>query len=112
MKHWNLFSYENTFLSIGSNYEAIKYLLHDYQTRPKIPYSVPPYLKDLLRQCWRPNIYSRPDINEFMRSFRYFYKHLHRLSDAKQHLTLMELEKTKAYKETNFPDMGKIKEYV
>ena len=109
---WNLFSYEKPWQSIGGNYEAIKYLLHDYQMRSKFPYSMPPYLKDLVRQCWRGNIYNRPDINEFMRGMRYFYKHMHRLSDGKQLLTLAELEKTKAYKETNYPDMAKIKEYL
>eukprot|EP00483_Globobulimina_turgida_P003217 UN03222 len=50
---WNLFSYERPWASIGKNYQAIKYLLHDYKMRSKFPYSMPPYLKDIFRQCWR-----------------------------------------------------------
>eukprot|EP01083_Nonionella_stella_P303612 1051666_1 len=109
---WNLFSYEKPWKSVQHNYEAIKYMLHDYQMRSKFPYSMPPYLKDVMRHCWRQNMYDRPNINELMRSFRYFYKHIDTLSDGRQHSTLDQLYKIKAYRETNFPDMDKIKEFT
>jgi len=109
---WQMFNVGKPWESIGNNYDAIKYLLRTYQMRPALPHSMPPYLKDVMRHCWRPNIYQRPNINELMRKFTYFYKNMHRLSDGKQHLTLEQLTESRAYKEVNFPDMRKIKQYV
>ena len=109
---WSLFSGEKPWSSFGRNYEAVKYVTRDYQMRPKLPYNMPAFLKDLMRECWRPDMWQRPDINELMRKMRYFYKHLHRLSDGREHLTLRELHRTKAFRETNFPDLDKIREFV
>jgi len=109
---WSIFSGEKPWSSFGNNYAAVKYVTRDYHMRPKFPYNMPPYLKDVFRQCWRQNMWERPDINELMRKMRYFYKHLHRLSDGREHLTLKELYSEKAYKETNYPDLDKIKQYI
>ena len=109
---WSMFTGEKPWSSFGRNYAAVKYVTRDYQMRPKLPYNMPPYLKDLFRQCWRQNMWDRPDINELMRKMRYFYKHLHRLSDGREHLTLDELYRTKAFKETNFPDLDNIRQHL
>ena len=106
---YKLFSFSRPFHSIKKNNDAIKYLYHDLQLKPKLYTNIPPFIQDILRQMIRHNPINRPNINYVIRQFRYFYKNIKQLSDNKQHMTLKQLRKIQAFRLTNYPDIKQIK---
>lgn len=98
---WSIFSFDKPFYTVG--YSAVKYMIHDEYLRPNLPSNMPPFIKDVIRQCLQQDHQNRPNVNKIIQSFQYFMDNIDRLSQSKQNWTLFKLRKQNIWKETNWP---------